>query len=122
MQAMMAQHKSKNSIPQEIETSGTHSTQEEDTPAPIPATKVAPSTHTRNHSNYKNVKNARKNRKRKLNSEWNTNKRVRADEKYEVVPQAEVEVMQHHPDKSVRAIYALNAQCHSNARHSGMLL
>ena len=89
---MMAQHKSRNSIPKEIETSGTQSTQEEDTPTPhsIPA-KIPGSTQARNHGNYKNVKNARKNRKRKLNSEWNRNKRTKGEaERFETVTEAEV--------------------------------
>ena len=115
---MMAQHKSKNSIPQEIETSGTQSTQDEEPPAPDPATKATLA--SRHHNNYKASKNARKNRKRKVNTDWNTNKRARGGEKFEVVSQAEVEVIRHHPDRSSRAIYPINRISHSNGRHSGM--
>ncbi|KAI6656313.1 hypothetical protein LOD99_1113 [Oopsacas minuta] len=116
MQAMMAQHKSKNSIPQEIETSGTQSTQEEDTPTPRSATKITSNIQARNYSNYKNVKNARKNRKRKLNTDWNMNKRNKSDEKFEIVAQAEVEVVRHNPEVAGRVVYSITRPHHSNQR------
>ena len=112
---MMAQHKSRNSIPKEIETSGTQSTQEEDTPTPRsdPA-KVPGSTQARNHSN--NIKNARKNRKRKLNSDWNRNKRAKRDDKFEIVTEADVEVIRHNPEVAGHVIYSMSKSRLSNSR------
>ena len=115
MQTMMAQHKSRNSIPKEIETSGTQSTQEEDTPTPrSDLAKIPGSTQARNHSN--NVKNARKNRKRKLNGDWNRNKKAKGDGKFETVSEAEVEVIRHNPQVAGRVIYSMRKSHLSNSR------